>query len=158
VHKRTRPQTQYHQHQQMSTATNSSTSYSNVRLKDSDDTTLLSHGLDSSSPRFDGSLEEGNPAPSNNNSMVRALSFVDGLAVLVGIIIGSGVFSSPGLALDRSGSPGQDMIAWAVAGVLVWMCALCYIELGGKCLLSDMVVFAQWFAERLSCDCSAIEL
>ncbi len=59
----------------------------------------------------------------------RKLSFVDGLGVTVGIIIGSGIFSSPGVALDRSGSPGAALIAWLVAGLLVGCTSLCYFEL-----------------------------
>ncbi len=62
---------------------------------------------------------------------VRKLTFIDGIAIIVGIIIGSGIFSSPGLALERSGSAGVDLIAWSVSGVLAMMCAQCYLELGG---------------------------
>ena len=58
------------------------------------------------------------------------LTYVDGVAVLVGIIIGSGVFSSPGLALERCGSPGEVLIAWCTAGFLVSMSSHCYLELG----------------------------
>jgi amino acid transporter len=61
----------------------------------------------------------------------RKLTFLDGIAIVVGIIIGSGIFSSPGLALERSGSPGADLIAWTVSGLLVMLAAHCYLELGG---------------------------
>ena len=46
-------------------------------------------------------------------------SFTDALGIVCGIIIGSGIFSSPGLALERAGSPGLCLIAWAFAGGLV---------------------------------------
>lgn len=61
----------------------------------------------------------------------RKLTFVDGIAIVVGIIIGSGIFSSPGLALERAGSPGADLLAWALSGFLATMAAQCYLELGG---------------------------
>lgn len=67
----------------------------------------------------------------SSSGPVRALSYLDGTAVLIGIMIGSGVFSSPGLALERCGSPGAVMLAWCVSGALVWLCSNCYIELGG---------------------------
>jgi amino acid transporter len=60
----------------------------------------------------------------------RKLSLMDGIAIIVGIIIGSGIFSSPGLALERCGSPGLVLIAWTVSGVLVILLAQCYLELG----------------------------
>jgi amino acid transporter len=62
----------------------------------------------------------------------RRLTFIDGIGVSVGIIIGSGIFSSPGVALERSGSPGAALLAWVVAGMLVMCTSLCYIELGCK--------------------------
>ena len=57
-------------------------------------------------------------------------SFIDALGIVCGIIIGSGIFSSPGLALKRAGSPGLCLIAWAFAGGLVILTATCYMELG----------------------------
>lgn len=67
----------------------------------------------------------------SSNKATRKLTCVDGVAIVVGIIIGSGIFSSPGLALERAGSPGVDLIAWAVSGVLVMLASQCYLELGG---------------------------
>ncbi len=40
------------------------------------------------------------------NGLRRRLGLFDGICVLVSIIIGSGIFASPGVALERSGSPG----------------------------------------------------
>ena len=60
----------------------------------------------------------------------RSLSFFDGLGIIVGIIIGSGIFSSTGLALERSGSPGACLLAWAASGLLVCLTSQCYFELG----------------------------
>ena len=60
----------------------------------------------------------------------RSLNFFDGLGIIVGIIIGSGIFSSPGLALERTGSPGACLLAWAASGMLVCLTSQCYFELG----------------------------
>lgn len=59
----------------------------------------------------------------------RKLSSYDGVGIIVGIIIGSGIFSSPGLALKRAGSPGLTLLAWAIASILVSLACQCYIEL-----------------------------
>lgn len=67
---------------------------------------------------------------STSNVLHRSLSFFDGLGIIVGIIIGSGIFSSPGLALQRSGSPGACLLAWSASGMLVCLTSQCYFELG----------------------------
>lgn len=50
---------------------------------------------------------------------------------MVGLIIGSGIFSSPGQVLANVGSPGASLIVWAIAGILAWTGAASYAELGG---------------------------
>ena len=69
-------------------------------------------------------------ADSSTHVLHRSLSFFDGLGIIVGIIIGSGIFSSPGLALERTGSPGACLLAWSVSGMLVCLTSQCYFELG----------------------------
>jgi len=69
-------------------------------------------------------------SPNGTNSLKRSLTFIDSYAIIVGIIIGSGIFSSPGVALYRSGSPGSSLLAWCCSGVLVCVTAQCYFELG----------------------------
>lgn len=66
----------------------------------------------------------------STSHLQRSLSFFDGLGIIVGIIIGSGIFSSPGLALQRSGSPGACLLAWSLSGMLVCLTSQCYFELG----------------------------
>lgn len=60
----------------------------------------------------------------------RSLTFLDSYSIIVGIIIGSGIFSSPGVALERAGSPGAVLLAWTCSGILVCITAQCYFELG----------------------------
>ncbi|EEH50132.1 uncharacterized protein PADG_06211 [Paracoccidioides brasiliensis Pb18] len=61
----------------------------------------------------------------------KTLSYLNGLSLIIGLIIGSGVFSSPGQVNSNAGSPGASLIVWAVAGVLAWTGAASYVELGG---------------------------
>ena len=61
----------------------------------------------------------------------KTLTYLNGLSLIVGLIIGSGIFSSPSQVNSNVGSPGAALIVWAVAGVLAWTGAASYAELGG---------------------------
>jgi hypothetical protein len=61
----------------------------------------------------------------------KTLTYLNGLSLIVGLIIGSGIFSSPSQVNMHAGSPGAALIVWLVAGVLAWTGAASYAELGG---------------------------
>ena len=61
----------------------------------------------------------------------KSLTYLNGLSLVVGLIIGSGIFSSPSQVNSNAGSPGASLIVWAVAGLLAWTGASSYAELGG---------------------------
>ena len=61
----------------------------------------------------------------------KSLTYLNGLSLIIGLIIGSGIFSSPSQVNTNAGSPGAALIAWVVAGVLAWTGAASYAELGG---------------------------
>jgi amino acid transporter len=62
--------------------------------------------------------------------LTRSLSVADGVAVVVGIIVGSGIFSKPGRALSALGSPTEALLAWTAGGVISLLGALVFAELG----------------------------
>ena len=82
-------------------------------------------------------LEEGEragvPGAGKEKSTVslrRELNLLDATAYVVGGIIGSGIFITPAIILEETGSFAVSMICWFV-GMIIAMCgALCYIELG----------------------------
>jgi APA family basic amino acid/polyamine antiporter len=61
--------------------------------------------------------------------LARTLSTWDGIAVVVGIIVGSGIFSKPGKALAALGTPWLALSAWVVGGIVSLLGALVYAEL-----------------------------
>lgn len=76
--------------------------------------------LDREASVGDGSLERN-----------KTLTYINGLSLVVGLVIGSGIFSSPSQVNANAGSPGGALIAWLVAGLLAWTGAASYAELGG---------------------------
>lgn len=60
----------------------------------------------------------------------KQLSLVDALSIVLGLIIGSGIYASGGSVLDHSGSVGSSLLMWVVGGLMVLLASLCYAELG----------------------------
>ncbi len=67
----------------------------------------------------------------------RELGLVSGANVIVGVIVGSGIFVSPKGVLLHAGSVAASLAVWVASGLICLAGALCYAELGG-CLLGHV--------------------
>ena len=62
----------------------------------------------------------------------KSLGFLQGLAIVVGMIIGSGIFLKPSVVLNDAGSPVMALVAWILGGVVTLCSALSIAEIASN--------------------------
>ena len=92
----------------------------------------------------------------------------DGLALVVGIMIGSGIFRTPGIVASSIGRPALTFVAWALGGAVGLLGALVFAELatrhphaGGKYVYAResfgrRAAFVVGWVEALGTYCAAV--
>ena len=60
----------------------------------------------------------------------RDLGVVSATTIIIGGIIGSGIFGAPAGIAQQLGNPGLFMLVWIIGGVMGFAGALCFAELG----------------------------
>src|SRR5712692_8204248 len=94
------------------------------------DSTRSENGAGAPSRRRPGHVRpEGGPSPPRGSGLVRALGPIDATMIVMGSMIGSGIFITSAESSRLSGAPGWLLLAWAVAGLLTITGALCCSEL-----------------------------
>lgn len=81
-----------------------------------------------------GSSFNDNEISSNNKDdkvqMKKQLGLLEGVAIILGIILGSGIFISPKGVIKEVDAVGTSLLIWVLCGLLSMIGALCYAELG----------------------------
>ena len=57
------------------------------------------------------------------------LSVADAVAIIVGIVIGTGIFKTPSLVAANTANEAFFLLAWLIGGMVSFVGALCYAEL-----------------------------
>lgn len=76
--------------------------------------------------------QAGRSAPKGvgRSQLVRGLDATAAASIIIGIVIGSGIFRTPDTVATIVGASGLIFVTYIVAGLLVLIGALCYAELG----------------------------
>ena len=69
-------------------------------------------------------------APAGHAQPRRSLSLGDAVAMIVGIVIGVGIFRAPAIVAGNSANEAVFLGLWLAGGVVSLIGALCYAELG----------------------------
>ena len=93
-------------------------------------------GSVSAAARAGGSISRGNRRHargfSRDRLAERRVTLIDGIALTIGVQIGSGIFSSPGVVTLNTGSIGASIVIWMLSGLLAWTGASSFAELGAS--------------------------
>ena len=67
-----------------------------------------------------------------DNELKKTVSPLQGLALVVGMIIGSGIFLKPGIVLNAAGSTNSALFAWILGGIITLASALSVAEIASN--------------------------
>jgi len=90
--------------------------------------TIVSDKIDNQTSVGDDAVVSGKPSASPTG-LVRALGPIDATMIVMGSMIGSGIFITSAESARLIGAPGWLLLAWAVAGLMTITGALCCSEL-----------------------------
>ena len=59
----------------------------------------------------------------------QSLTSIDAVAIIVGIVVGAGIFRSPSIVAASAGSNASFLLLWPLGGAISLIGSLCYAEL-----------------------------
>jgi solute carrier family 7 (L-type amino acid transporter), member 6 len=62
----------------------------------------------------------------------RSLTYINGLAIVIGLQVGSGIFSAPAAVRSNVSTSTAALLVWIITGIFVWTGAAAFIELGTR--------------------------
>ncbi len=65
-----------------------------------------------------------------NAALLRELGPAQAASIVIGVVIGSGIFLVPAEMMQAAGSARSVYLAWIVGGIFSFFCAVTYAELG----------------------------
>lgn len=71
-------------------------------------------------------------ASASGSAPQKTISVLDGVAFMVGVVIGIGIFRMPPLVANNTANETMFMLAWLAGGVAMLIGALCYAELASS--------------------------
>ena len=77
-------------------------------------------------------MKDSNFSSTDEKGLVRRLGLIDSTLMMVGIVIGSGIFLTTGIMANSIPSSGLILLAWLVGGLLTLAGALTFAELGAS--------------------------
>ena len=77
----------------------------------------------------DEDAQNQSPVQTRQAAPRRVLSVVDTVALIVGVVVGAGIFKTPAMVATHAGGAELFLLAWVVGGVISLIGALCYAEL-----------------------------
>src|SRR5882762_8719494 len=90
-----------------------------------------STGYSGSAPPREETLTASSESTATTHELARVLGLRDLILIVIGTVIGSGIFLVPGGVLRQAGDlAGPALLVWVVGGVLSLLGALTYGELG----------------------------
>lgn len=72
------------------------------------------------------------PAPEAASQPVRVIRWWDAVCMIVGLVIGAGIFKTPSLVAQFTQDPGWLIMAWMLGAAVSFIGALCYAELSSS--------------------------